>query len=92
VIEVEWQDGNREWDLNRIEREEELKPRNYVTVQYRAFERTTVYFEARNPFGYSRRRDSDRYDGSIADGALVRSEVSKRSFEPEYVIGLRGQF
>jgi outer membrane receptor protein involved in Fe transport len=92
MIEVQWEDVDREWDLNRIERDEELKPRNYVTVQYRAFEQTTVYFEARNPFEYTRRRNRDRYSGSIADGELVRSEIAKRTIEPEYVIGLRGQF
>jgi outer membrane receptor protein involved in Fe transport len=92
VIEVQWQDEDREWDLNRIERDVELSPRNYVTVQYRAFERTTVYFQARNPFKYKRRRDRDRYSGSVAGGVLVRSEIAKRTIEPEYVIGLRGQF
>ena len=92
AIEVQWQGEEREWDFNRIERDEELKPRNYVTVQYRAFEQTTVYFQARNPFEFTRRRNRDRYDGSIEDGVLVRSEISMRTFEPEYVIGLRGQF
>ena len=92
AIEVQWQDEDREWDLNRIERDVELSPRNYVTVQYRAFERTTVYFQARNPFKYRRRRNRDRYSGSVADGVLVRSEIAKRTIEPEYVIGLRGQF
>lgn len=92
AIEVQWTDEHKVWDLNRIERDEELKPRNYVTVQYRAFEQTSVYFQARNPFGYARDRNRDRYDGSIADGVLVRSEISKRTIEPEYVIGLRGQF
>ena len=91
-IEVQWRDDDREWDLNRIERDEERKPRNYVTVQYRAFERTNVYFQARHPFGYERRRDRDRYDGSIADGVLLRRELSTRTIEPEYVLGLRGQF
>jgi outer membrane receptor protein involved in Fe transport len=92
AIEVLWQDEDKEWDLNSIESDAELKPRNYVTVQYRAFEQTTVYFQARNPFGYERRRNRDRYDGSIADGVLLRSEISKRTIEPEYVLGLRGQF
>ena len=51
----------------------------------------TVYFEARNPFGYVRSRDRDRYDGSIADGVLLRSEIAKRRIEPGYVLGLRGR-
>ena len=92
AIEVQWQDEDKEWDLNRIERDVELDPRNTVTVQYRAFEQTTLFFQARNPFGYVRRRDRERYDGSIADGVLVRSEISRRTIEPEYVVGLRGQF
>jgi len=91
-IEIEWEDEDREWDLNRIERDVELRPRNSLTVQYRAFERTTVYFQARNPFEYRRCRNRDRYSGSIADGVFVRSEIARRTFEPEYVIGLRGQF
>lgn len=91
-IEVQWRDEDTEWDLNRIDRDAETKPRKYVTVQYSAFERTTVYFQVRNPFGYERRRDRDRYDGSIGNGALLRSEISKRTTEPEYVLGLRGQF
>jgi outer membrane receptor for ferrienterochelin and colicin len=91
-IEVQWRDDDEGWDLNRIDRDAESKPRNYVTIQYRAFERTTVYFQARHPFGYERRRDRDRYDGSIGDGVLLRSEIAIRTIEPEYVIGLRGQF
>ena len=39
-----------------------------------------------------RRRHRDRYEGSIADGELLRSEISTRTLEPEYVLGLRGQF
>lgn len=91
-IEVGWEDEQEEWDLTRIERDAELKPRNYVTVQYHAFEQTTVYFQARNPVKYQRRRHRDRYEGSIADGELLRSEISRRTVEPEYVLGLRGQF
>lgn len=92
AIEVQWRDEERAWDRSRIEREADLKPRNFVTVQYRAFERTTVYFQARNPFEYSRRRNRDRYSGSIEEGVLVRSEITQRTVEPEYTIGLRGQF
>jgi outer membrane receptor protein involved in Fe transport len=92
TLEVQWQDEHKEWDLNRIERDTEDMPRNYVTVQYRAFEQTTVYFEARNPLGYARSRDRDRYDGSIADGVLLRSEIAKRTIESEYMLGLRGRF
>jgi hypothetical protein len=92
TFEVRWRDEEKGWDLNRIERDAELTPRNAVTIQYRAFERTTVYFEARNPVGFKRRRDRERYDGSIADGLLLRGETSNRTIEPEYVIGLRGRF
>ena len=92
TFEVRWRDEEKTWDLNRIERDAEITPRNSVTIQYRAFERTTVYFEARNPVGFKRRRDRERYDGSIADGVLLRGEISKRTIEPEYVIGLHGRF
>ena len=92
AIEIEWEDEDRAWDLNRIERDVELTPRNSLTVQYRAFEQTVVYFQARNPIEFKRRRDRDRYSGSIADGVLVRNEIARRTFEPEFVIGLRGQF
>jgi outer membrane receptor protein involved in Fe transport len=92
TVEVQWQDDEKSWDLSRIERDTELKPRHYVTVQYRAFEQTTVYFQARQPFEYRRRRHRDRYDGSIADGELLRSEISRRTVDPEYALGLRGQF
>ena len=91
-IEVGWQDEEEEWDLTRIDRDTERKPSHYLTVQYRAFEQTMLYFQARHPFEYRRRRDRDRYEGSIADGPLLRREISSRTVEPEYVVGLRGQF
>jgi outer membrane receptor for ferrienterochelin and colicin len=92
TLEIKWQDEQKEWDRSRIERDAELKPRNFVTIQYRAFEQTNVYFQARNPLAYERRRNRDRYDGSIADGALLRREIARRRVEPEYVLGLRGRF
>ena len=92
TIEANWNDQRTSFDFDRITRDKRLGPMAFFTLQYRAFEKTTLYFQARVFNEAVQRRIRNRYDGNTADGNLLRTEIRDRQFNREFIIGLRGNF
>jgi len=91
-IEVEWNGDQTENDILFRQTSTSVNPRVHVGMQYRLTDRMILWFDTRILFDGHSRRIRDRYDGSVADGDLLRTEVRNQYFRREHILGLRGQF
>jgi outer membrane receptor for ferrienterochelin and colicins len=91
-VEVEWNGKRYGNDINYREYSTSVNPRTHVGMQYRLTDRIVLWFDTRIVFDGHNRRTRERYDGNVADGNLLRTEVRNQYFRREHILGLRGQF
>ena len=92
TVEANWNSERTNVGYDRITVDQRKGPMAHFTLQYRAFEATTLYFQARVFNEAVNRRIRDRYDGPVSDGVLLRTEIRDRQFDREFILGLRGNF
>ena len=92
TIEANWNSERTNIGYDRVTVDQRKGPMSHFTLNYRMFDTTTLYFQARVVNEGINRRIRDRYDGPVIDGNLLRTEIRDRQFEREFIIGLRGNF
>ncbi|MDJ0941283.1 MAG: TonB-dependent receptor [Woeseiaceae bacterium] len=92
LIDLRWRGRRYENDISFREVQFDRRPRTNITAQYRFSESLNLFMQARVPDRYAQRREREFFVGNIADGNPLRDEVRDQYFEPEYILGLRGQF
>lgn len=79
-------------DINFREKSRTLVPTINTNFQYRLTNSLLLWFDVRFPVDNRNRRVRERFDGNIADGNLLRTEVRNQFRRREFILGLRGQF
>ena len=92
TLNVEWFSERYRYDITYRDYNRSLTPRVNATAQYRLTDSLLVWANARLLLDDQTRRERERYDGNIADGVLLRTELRDQWRRSSFVVGLRGQF
>jgi hypothetical protein len=92
TIDLEWFSERFRSDITYRDRSRSLTPRLNATAQYRLTDSLLLWADARLILDDQIERIRDRYDGNIADGVLLRTEMREQWKRNAFIVGLRGQF
>ena len=92
TVDVRWFGERYRSDITYTDFSDSLTPTFGATMQYRLTDTLLLWADARYLFDEHHQRIRHRYDGNIADGQLLRTEVRDQYRRNTYIVGLRGQF
>ena len=92
TLNVEWFSERYRYDITYRDYNRSLTPRVNATAQYRLTNSLMLWANARLLLDDHTRRERERYDGNIADGVLLRTELRDQWKQSSFIVGLRGQF
>jgi outer membrane receptor protein involved in Fe transport len=92
TVDVEWWGEREQHEITFRDTNDSLRPNINAGLQYRLTDNLLLWFDSRFVIDSERRRIRERFDGNIADSALLRTEIRHQYHRSKFIVGLRGQF